>query len=232
MDLGTAVPTGAGMLALVLVIACGLGAVCGWGLTLIGRRVLTSLRSDPRALWPTWVTVGVTALVWVLQAWWCLMAGQTILLIMLLPMTSGCVLLWQIDQRHHRLPNVIVLSLYPIVGLGLVIATLMTGRAVWMSIAAGSAVWLAVFMTMLLLSRGRGIGLGDVKLSPVIGAVLGWFSLDIVVLGLVAAFTMGGLWAIVLLVSRRVTRHSAIAFGPFMIVGLGVGVASGLALAG
>ena len=215
-----------------LVIAACVGAGAGWALTRLGRRVLTSLNLAPRLLWPTWVTMTVTASAWVVETWWCARASEVIALILLLPLTGGCVLLWQIDRQHHRLPNVLVLGLYPVVGLGLAATALISTRVTWSSVAAGAGLWLVVFAALHLMSRGRGMGLGDVKLAPLFGGVLGWFNWDIAVLGLLAAFIIGGIWASLLLLSRRVGRQSAIAFGPFMILGLGVGLTSALALAG
>ena len=67
-----------------------------------------------------------------------------------------------------------------------------------------------------LLTRGRGLGLGDVKLGTAIGAGFGP-SAGIVVVG--AAFVLGGTYASWLLLTRRARRHDAIRFGPFLAAG-------------
>jgi leader peptidase (prepilin peptidase) / N-methyltransferase len=67
-----------------------------------------------------------------------------------------------------------------------------------------------------LLSRGRGLGLGDVKLGTAIGAGCGP-SAGAVALG--AAFVIGGAYAAWLLVTRRAKRGDAIPFGPFLGIG-------------
>ena len=72
---------------------------------------------------------------------------------------------------------------------------------------------------------GGGFGGGDVQLAPVIGLLLGWFSVGHVVVGTLAAFVLGGFGAVVLLVSGRAGRKAAMAFGPFMCAGLFVALA-------
>jgi prepilin signal peptidase PulO-like enzyme (type II secretory pathway) len=67
-----------------------------------------------------------------------------------------------------------------------------------------------------LLTRGRGLGLGDVKLGTAIGAGFGPVA-GIVALG--AAFVFGGAYASWLLLTRRARRGDAIRFGPFLAAG-------------
>lgn len=229
----TSLPTG-NLAAPVLIVAAtaALGAACGWALTVASRRILASLGLEPRLLWPTWLTVVLTGGVWGIASACCLWGNRIGALPVILPTLAVCVVLWQIDRQHHRLPNVLVLGLYPLVAIGMVVAMIAEHHSTWASVAAGAALWLTVFALLHLVSRGRGMGLGDVKLAPLIGAVLGWFSWDTAILGLLTAFIIGGLWATLLLVSRRTGRHAMIAFGPFMILGLGIGLLSALTLAG
>jgi hypothetical protein len=61
--------------------------------------------------------------------------------------------------------------------------------------------------------------MGDVKLALVIGLLLGWFGLNAWLIGLLAAFVVGGLVALVALLLRRVTLRGSIPFGPSMLAG-------------
>jgi prepilin signal peptidase PulO-like enzyme (type II secretory pathway) len=70
------------------------------------------------------------------------------------------------------------------------------------------------------LTRGRGLGLGDVKLGTAIGVGLGPTA-GLVALG--AAFVLGGAYATWLLLARRARRGDAIRFGPFLAAGTLVG---------
>jgi leader peptidase (prepilin peptidase)/N-methyltransferase len=64
------------------------------------------------------------------------------------------------------------------------------------------------------------MGLGDVKLAPVVGAVLGWLSWSALLNGAFYAFVGAGLVASVLIMSKRLKPSDDIAFGPFMILGM------------
>jgi leader peptidase (prepilin peptidase)/N-methyltransferase len=66
------------------------------------------------------------------------------------------------------------------------------------------------------ISRGRALGLGDVKLAATIGIGLG--PVD-VVRALGVAFAAGGAYATWLLVTRRAGRRAAVPFGPFLALG-------------
>ncbi|WP_431680198.1 prepilin peptidase [Kitasatospora sp. KL5] len=63
------------------------------------------------------------------------------------------------------------------------------------------------------------IGLGDAKLAPSLGAVLGLYGWSAVVGGVFAAFLLGGVWGAVLLVTRRAGRGDALPFGPPLLLG-------------
>lgn len=125
-----------------------------------------------------------------------------------------------IDARTHRLPDAITA---PTAVLG---AVLLTAAAAFgtptlgdLSRAALGAVALGGAYLALALIRPGGLGLGDVKLAGILGLYLAWSGWSAVLWGTVAAFVLGGAWAIALLVAQRATRHTAVAFGPFMVAG-------------
>ncbi|WP_225228330.1 hypothetical protein [Oerskovia rustica] len=51
-------------------------------------------------------------------------------------------------------------------------------------------------------------------------------------MGASAAFFLGGIWAVVLLSTRRAGRRSAIPFGPFMLAGALLGLIGGRSVLG
>ncbi len=124
-----------------------------------------------------------------------------------------------IDIREHRLPNRIVFPSYVIGALLLSGAAAAAGE--WfrlVPIAAGAAIlWVAYFMLRVIYPAGMGYG--DVKLAGVLGLYLGYCSWGHLLWGSFAAFLLGGLWGVVILLSRRGDRKSDMPFGPFMIVG-------------
>ncbi|MFT4136177.1 prepilin peptidase [Microbacterium sp.] len=134
------------------------------------------------------------------------------------------VLLVIIDVREHRLPNRLVLPLYG-VGLAPPLVALFAGEsdaAIRALVAAAS-----LFAFYFVLHRaGGGMGAGDVKLAGAIGLFLGFLGWTQALLGAIAGFVLGGLWALALLVTRRAHRGTRIAFGPFMLAGAWAAIAA------
>ena len=132
-----------------------------------------------------------------------------------------------IDLDVHRLPNKIVLPAYVVGAVLLGSAALITGdydRLIGAGIGL-AALWLAYFL-MAILYPG-GMGFGDVKLAGVLGLFLGWLGWGPLIVGSFAAFFLGGVFAVGLLVTRRVTRKGGIPFGPWMLLGAWVGIFAG-----
>lgn len=146
-------------------------------------------------------------------------------------LASISVALVLIDIDTHRLPNAIVLPSYPVI-LVLLGAACVFG-APWESLlrAAIAGVVLYAFYFILRVVRPDGMGGGDVKLAGVLGIALGWIGWGALVVGAFAAFVLGGLFGIVLMLVRRAGRKTAIPFGPWMITGAWVGIVAGEQLA-
>lgn len=173
----------------------------------------------------------VSGVLWGGLAWWCLVgSGPLPMLPLLLVLSSAALALVVIDVEHHRLPDAIVLPLYPVTAAGLALAGVLSGDWPWATAAVGLAVWVVVIGGIWLVSGGRGMGFGDVKLAPVLGVTLGWVSVASAVSGLVLAFMLGAVAGVALMVSGRLGRRSHLAFGPFLILGAGLGLAAGEAM--
>ena len=102
----------------------------------------------------------------------------------------------------------------------------------WSLGGAGAAVWVALIGGLWFVSGGGGMGFGDVKLSPVLGACLGWVAVTSALVGLLAAFVAGAAAGIALLVAGRAGRRSQMPFGPFLLLGTLVGLLAGESIAG
>ena len=129
-----------------------------------------------------------------------------------------------VDLAEKRLPNAVVFPALGAVAVLLVPATWATGE--WMSLVwalVGSAAMFAVYFVLALISPAS-MGMGDVKLALVIGLLLGWFGMSAWLVGLLAAFVVGGVIAIVALALKRVTLRGSIPFGPSMLAGALVAV--------
>ena len=72
-----------------------------------------------------------------------------------------------------------------------------------------------IYGLLYLISQGKWIGLGDVKLGVAMGLMLGW---QLALVALVVANLLGFLYVLPLLLAKKVERTSRLPFGPFLIV--------------
>ncbi len=135
-----------------------------------------------------------------------------------------------IDLDVQRLPDAIVLPSYAVGIVLLGASALLAGEPAALVTAGIGMVSAFVLYLVLALVRPGGMGMGDVKLAGVIGLYLGWLGLPELVVGVAAAFVLGGIAGIVLLIVRR-RAGTTMPFGPWMLLGAWVGALGGPALA-
>jgi leader peptidase (prepilin peptidase) / N-methyltransferase len=212
---------GAGTPLWVLVALAVVGAALGAGL---GRVLATGgyrIDSDQAGgrPGPWWWPAPALAGLWVFLGWRVGDLAQWAALPVFLLFAWLTVALVWIDADVHRLPDGLVLPAYPALVALVGVATLGTGdwRHLVRALACMAALY-SVYFVMAFVSPSS-LGFGDVKLSGLIGLVLGWWSIPQVVLGALGGFLVGGLTALVMLAGRRVGWRSHIAFGPAMLVG-------------
>jgi len=155
---------------------------------------------------------------------------QTIVLVTFLVVALAGVCLAAMDFDVHRLPDRLMWPSMGILLMGLTSAGLIATEwgAIIRVVLAGLACGVA-YLLLALLSLARGslaLGLGDVKLAALLGMGLGWFSWSTVLIGMYAGFLVGGVFAVVLLVTRKVGRDGDLAYGPPMMVGALLGLFS------
>lgn len=120
-----------------------------------------------------------------------------------------------IDIETRRVPNVLTA---PCAAAALVLRAVFERSHLVETLIAGAAA-LAVFAVLAMVLHG-GMGIGDVKLAGMLGAVLG----QAVLPGLVVGILAGGLVTAFLLALRRVRWTSTIAYGPFLALGGAVAI--------
>jgi leader peptidase (prepilin peptidase) / N-methyltransferase len=220
MTLG--LPSGAAPWWAVTVLAVLGAAVGGWLTTSLAdaryRRADERNQPLPRHTW--WLAIAV-ALAWASLTFRFGELAQWSLLPAYLYLGAVGSALTLIDLDVHRLPDLLVLPSYPIAFVLLLVPTVVSGQ--WGSLLRGVLAGLALFVSYLVLALispgGGGLGFGDVKLAGVLGLLLGWVGWGPVFVSVFAAFLIGGLIALVLLLAGRAGRKSHIAFGPSMILG-------------
>lgn len=74
----------------------------------------------------------------------------------------------------------------------------------------------AFFWFLVVITRGRGMGTGDITLSFFLGLFLGW---PLILVGVWLAFVIGAICGIGLIVLRKKKFGQTIPFGPLLIIG-------------
>ena len=154
----------------------------------------------------------LTAVLFVVHAWW---FGPTPLLAVRLAFAAALVVRFLTDLDCRILPNEITLG--GMVAGWLAAAFLPPGLVSSLigTVAGGGVLW----GTGALYERVRGVegmGMGDVKMLAMVGAVLGW---PLMVVTLVFASFTGGLFGMALIAMRVDARTTAVPFGTFLAVG-------------
>lgn len=132
------------------------------------------------------------------------------------------------DLRHYIIPDSVLWPavaaaglyrlwefFYPASGRLLGIGELRpeAGPALFWPVLAGLAA-ATFFLLITLVTRGRGMGLGDAKLAFLMGLVLGWPD---ILAAVFLAFLGGAAVGVALIAAGRKTMKSQIPFGPFLI---------------
>ncbi|OIK24883.1 prepilin peptidase [Streptomyces malaysiense] len=144
-----------------------------------------------------------------------------------LPLAPVGVLLCAVDVRVRRLPDVLTLPFAAAALALLGLAALLPGHAGHWPTALYGALVLGAAYTVLHLVNPGGMGLGDAKAALGAGAALGWYGWPTVLLGTFAAVLAGALFGYALVVVRKASRKTGVAFGPFLLGGTLVGVLIG-----
>lgn len=150
-------------------------------------------------------------------------------LLFLLPLVPVCVALAVIDWHTFLLPSRIVLPAHA--------AVILLAGVVWLMdretdpllrALIGMVVVRSVFWVLWLI-RSSGMGFGDVRLAALLGFVLGHLGWGELVVGVYSGFLVFGLPGLAIAVVRRNRQllRTAFPFGPFMLTGALVGIATG-----
>jgi prepilin signal peptidase PulO-like enzyme (type II secretory pathway) len=86
-----------------------------------------------------------------------------------------------------------------------------------LSMLLGAAIGLGFFLIQYLISRGKWIGGGDVRMGAMMGV---WLGYPVVLLAIFAAYVVGALVSVCFLLCRKRAWTSQIPFGPFLAVAM------------
>lgn len=122
-----------------------------------------------------------------------------------LGMMTILVLIFVYDLKYYLIPDVFSLT-----GIGLAVIGQLAFGMPWWKLALGIAVGGGVFLMQYLISRGRWIGGGDIRLGALLGAYLSW---PLIVVGLFFAYVFGATVAVGLLLRSKKQFGDKLPFG-------------------
>ena len=125
------------------------------------------------------------------------------------------ILIALIDLRLSIIPDQLNWFLV-LLGLALIVYRGVGDFAVWQEGLIGLVFGIALFGAVILLSRGKGMGLGDLKMAGALGFLFGWPK---IVLAAMASFIIGAFWALPLIALGKKRLKETIPFGPFLAAG-------------
>lgn len=116
------------------------------------------------------------------------------------------------DLKYLEISDSILLPGTVIAFLG----SLFLGIHTWQSLLLGMGIGVGFFLLQLLISRGKWIGAGDLRIGAFMGAVLGW---EMTLVALVLSYLAGSALSIPLLLAKAKKVGEKIPLGPFLVIG-------------
>ncbi|MFH1129219.1 MAG: prepilin peptidase [Patescibacteria group bacterium] len=142
--------------------------------------------------------------------------GSIVFFTFLLIAICFLIILFVYDLKYYLVPNIII---FPII-----ILTFIFDIYLWLSTGLfsvfSSSVFAAIiaggfFLVLVLISKERWMGTGDVFIGILMGLILGFPQ---VLVALFLAFWIGAIFSIILMVAKKKNLKSKIPFGPFLVL--------------
>jgi len=125
--------------------------------------------------------------------------------------TCFLIIIFAYDFKHYLIADKVVIP-------GAILAFLFSfinPEVDWWASLIGATLISGFFALLIFITKGKGMGWGDVKLGLLVGALLGW---QVSLLALLIAFVSGSLVGIILIIAKKKRWHSPVPFGTFLTV--------------
>lgn len=129
-----------------------------------------------------------------------------------LALFSALIVIFFIDLEHQIIPDEIVFPIVILFIFRFVFSCLSTDYCLLTTIYSAFGASLFLF-AIYLVTKGKGMGFGDVKLAFLMGLVLGYPK---IIVAFYLAFLTGAFVGIILILGRKARFGQKIAFGPFL----------------
>ncbi|MCD6410787.1 prepilin peptidase [bacterium] len=127
-------------------------------------------------------------------------------------LSAVLIVIFVFDLKYYFVPDKVLF-------LGILISVLfnvLIFRELLISKILGALLFSSFFLFQYLISKGKWIGFGDVKLGALLGFVLGW---KLSLVNLFLSYLIGAIISIGLIAVQKKTLKSEIPFGPILIIG-------------
>jgi prepilin signal peptidase PulO-like enzyme (type II secretory pathway) len=143
-------------------------------------------------------------------------------------LSSFLIVIFVYDLKHYIIPDKVI---YPAIAIALIFnfkflifnqfspkesLWLPTGQAIFKYAILSAVLAAAFFLFIFLISRGKWLGFGDVKLGFLMGLFL---SFPKILVSLFFAYLIGAIIGIGLILAKKKTLKSEVPFGPFLVTG-------------
>ena len=129
----------------------------------------------------------------------------------LIVLAGFLILIFVFDLKYYLIPDWFV---WPAIILALLgsyfVMHLSIYNLLWGILISGG-----FFLCLLLITKGKGMGMGDVKLGILVGSILAFPQ---IILVLFLAFILGGITGGILLLTKKKKRTDLIPFAPFLVL--------------
>jgi prepilin signal peptidase PulO-like enzyme (type II secretory pathway) len=137
---------------------------------------------------------------------------------------SFLIIIFVYDLKHYIIPDRVI---YPAIGITFfynIYQLTINNQRLAINNFSSAILAATFFLAIVVVSRGRWMGVGDIKLAFLMGLILGFPN---ILVALFLAFFLGAIIGLGLIISGRKTLKSEIPFGPFLITGTFIGLFCG-----
>ena len=125
---------------------------------------------------------------------------------------SALIVILVYDLKHYEIPDKV---LFPAIGITIVFQAI-TNSSQILNYLLAIFIGAGFFFTIFLISKGKWMGFGDVKLAILMGLLLGYPN---ILSALFVAFFLGAIIGVILMLFKKKGLKSEIPFGPFLVLG-------------
>ena len=120
------------------------------------------------------------------------------------------------DLKHYIIPNKIIYPALLFAVFYQFIANGLNFNTNFLIALLSGLIAFLFFLSIYLITKGKGIGFGDVRYAGFMGVFLSFPS---ILAGLFLSFFIGAIIGIVLIISKEKSRKDMVPFGPFLVLG-------------